>query len=195
MRTNVLVAILAVGMLAAVSFGYIATRPPQSTDPYYEMVGSVVMVVDGDTTRVIIESIADNLDPAGQVHVGNVESVRYEGGIDAPETWTNPPENGALEAKEFVENITPVGTKVYVDLNHLSTGGETGRTYRDVYERLVGVIYIENNGKWINVNAEVLRWGMREYPNHEWLAYENFPAEWDYHEWLADNYPYASGSW
>ncbi len=112
MRTNVLVAIIAAGLLAAVSLGYLATMSSQPTGPHYEITGSVSQVVDGDTIRVIVESVSGDVDPAGQIHVGNVESVRYEGGIDAPETWTDPPENGALEAKEFVENLTPKGTKV-----------------------------------------------------------------------------------
>ena len=82
---------------------------------------------------------------------------------------------------------------VYLDLNSLSVGGQTGRPYRGTYERLIAVIYTEINGQWVNVNAELLRWGQEAYPDHDWLKYTYFPSEWDAYEWLEDNYPYVRG--
>lgn len=166
---------------------YSGAVPP----PYYEVVATVTSMIDGDTTWVRIEKIVVELDPEGEVFEGNLEKVRYGGGIDAPETWTDPPESGSYEATEFVENLIPVGTTVYLDLNDLSKGGQTGRPYRGTYERLIGVIYTVIDGRWVNVNAELLKWGLEEYPDHAWLRYIHFPSEWDPYEWLDEDYPYA----
>lgn len=146
-------------------------------------------MIDGDTTWVRIENIVEELDPEGEVYEGNSEKVRYGGGVDAPETWME----GGPEAKEFIENLIPVGATVYLDLNDLSRGGQTGRPYRGAYERLIAVIYVEIEGWWINVNAELLRWGMEEYPEFDWLKYIYYPSEWNPYEWLEDNYPYVRG--
>ena len=100
---------------------------------------------------------------------------------------------GSLEATELIESIIPVGTTVYLDLNSLSRGGQTGRPYRGAYERLIAVIYAEIGGRWVNINAELLRWGLEEYPNHNWLRYIDYPSEWDPYEWLEENYPYVLG--
>jgi len=115
--------------------------------------------------------------------------VRFGGGVDAPESWME----GGPDAKEFIENLIPVGTTVYLDLNDPSRGGQTGRPYRGAYERLIAVIYVEIEGWWVNVNAELLRWGMEEYPEFDWLKYIYYPSEWDPYEWLEDNYPYVRG--
>ena len=146
-------------------------------------------MIDGDTTWVRIENIVEELDPEGEVYEGNSEKVRYGGGVDAPETWME----GGPEAKEFIENLIPVGATVYLDLNDLSIGGQTGRPYRGAYERLIAVIYVEIEGWWVNVNAELLRWGMEEYPEFDWLKYIYYPSEWNPYEWLEDNYPYVRG--
>jgi endonuclease YncB( thermonuclease family) len=83
--------------------------------------------------------------------------------------------------------------EVYLDLDNLAVGGVTGRPYRDRYERLVAVIYVKLDGQWINVNAELLRWGQEEYPDHDWLKYRYITSEFDGLEWLAENYPYVRG--
>jgi len=157
--------------------------------PYYEVIATVTSMIDGDTTWVRIENIVEELDPEGEVYEGNSEKVRYGGGVDAPETWME----GGPEATEFIENLIPVGATVYLDLNDLSVGGQTGRPYRGAYERLIAVIYVEIEGWWVNVNAELLRWGMEEYPEFDWLKYIYYPSEWDPYEWLEDNYPYVRG--
>lgn len=159
-----------------------------SLAPYYEIIATVTSMVDGDTTRVRIENIVVELDLAGEIYEGNLEQARYGGGIDAPETYMA----GGSESTEFIENLIPVGTTVYLDLNSLSVGGQTGRPYRDTYERLIAVIYAEIDGQWINVNAELLRWGMEKYPDHDWLRYRYYPSEWDPDEWLEENYPYVT---
>ena len=163
--------------------------------PYYEIIATVTSMVDGDTTWVQIENIVVELDPTGEVYEGNQELVRYGGGVDAPELWTYTPprtgEPGSVEATELIENLIPVGTTVYLDLNALSTGGQTGRPYRGVYERLIAVIYTVIDNQWINVNAELLRWGQKEYPDFDWLKYRYFPSEWNPDEWLEENYPYV----
>jgi len=165
--------------------------------PYYEVISHVTWVVDGDTIDVWIENIVVELDPAGEVYENTYERVRFGGGVDAPELWDYTPprsgEPGSVEATEFIENLIPVGATVYLDLNALSVGGQTGRPYRGAYERLIAVIYVEIEGWWVNVNAELLRWGLEEYPEFDWLKYIYYPSEWDPYEWLEDNYPYVRG--
>lgn len=166
---------------------YSGAVPP----PYYEVIATVTSMIDGDTTWVRIEDIVVELDPAGEVYEGARESVRYGGGVDAPETWTDPPEPGSYEATEFVEDLIPPGTTVYLDLDNVARGGQTFRPYRGTYERLIGVIYTVIDGRWINVNAELLRWGQEEYPDHDWLRYIAIDSEFDGREWLEDDYPYV----
>lgn len=36
-----------------------------------------------------------------------------------------------------------------------------------------------------------MKWGLEEYPDHEWLRYIYFPSEWDPYEWLEEDYPYV----
>jgi len=160
---------------------------PEPGVPYFEVVTSVTWVVDGDTIDVLVENIVVDLDPAGDVDEDTVERVRFGAGIDAPEWYME----GGSEATEFIENLIPVGTTVYLDLNDLSLGGRTGRPYRGTYERLIAVIYVELDGQWVNVNAELLLWGQEAYPYHNWLKYIYFPSEWDPYEWLEDDYPYV----
>lgn len=166
---------------------------PEISPPYYEIIATVTSMIDGDTTWVKIENIVVELDPEGEVYEGNSERVRYGGGVDAPETWTEPPEPGSLEATELIESLIPVGTTVYLDPNSLSRGGQTGRPYRGAHERLIAVIYAEIGGRWVNINAELLRWGREKYPDHNWLRYIDYPSEWDPYEWLEENYLYLLG--
>lgn len=185
------VAIAAV--IFAVNYWPKPSSKPEVPPPHYEVIATVTSMIDGDTTRVRIENIVIELDPDGEVYEGNFEMVRYGGGVDAPETWTEHPEPGSLEATELIESLIPVGTIVYLDLNSLSRGGQTGRPYRGAHERLIAVIYAEIGGRWVNINAELLRWGREEYPDHNWLRYIDYPSEWDPYEWLEENYPYVLG--
>ena len=151
------------------------------------------MVIDGDTIVVKIENILPEVNPEGGVKKGVLERVRFGGGVDAPETWTEPPEQGAYEAKEFIENLLPVGTVVWLDLNDAQSS-DSG-VYRDRFGRLVAVVYAKIEERWINVNAELLRWGRKHFPSHSWLEYANLPSEWNSVEWLEREYPYVSGRW
>lgn len=160
---------------------------PEPGVPYFEVVTSVTWVTDGDTIDVLVENIVVDLDPAGDVDEDTWETVRFGAGIDAPEWYME----GGSEATEFIENLIPVGTTIYLDLNDLSIGGRTGRPYRGTYERLIAVIYVELDGQWVNVNAELLLWGQDAYPDHDWLRYTYFPSEWNPYEWLEDDYPYV----
>ncbi|KXB02276.1 hypothetical protein AKJ44_00980, partial [candidate division MSBL1 archaeon SCGC-AAA261F17] len=101
---------------------------------------------------------------------GEVEDVRFGGGVDAPEL--HPQEPGGEEAKNLVSELCPTGMQVYLDLDDLAdeNPGSAG-PFRDKYERLVAVIYVQKDNSWINVNAKVLKWGQQEYPNHDWLKY------------------------
>ena len=192
--TIIIVLTIILVIAVVLTFGYTGggsgdQETPALEPTYYEIVSHVTSMVDGDTTWVWIDDIVVELDPAGEVYENTYEKVRYGGGIDAPE-WNV---EGGSESREFIENLIPVGTVVYLDLNSLSVGGQTGRPYRDTYERLIAVIYTEINGQWVNVNAELLRWGQEAYPDHDWLKYIYFPSEWDPYEWLEDNYPYVLG--
>ena len=158
--------------------------------PYYEVIANVSWVDDGDTIHVWIEDIVVELDPAGEVHENTYESVRFGGGVDAPELWDS--QEGALEAMQFVQNLLPRETKVYLDLDDLAEDPD-GRPYRGSRRRLIAVIYVELDGQWVNVNAELLRWGMEEYPDHNWLRYIGIPSEFDGREWLEEDYPYVLG--
>jgi uncharacterized membrane protein/endonuclease YncB( thermonuclease family) len=173
---------------------YSGAIPP----PYYEVVATVDQVWDGDTIDVWIENIVVELDPAGEVgeycwpydgHCGDGwEIVRFGGGIDAPESY----EPGYDDATEFVENLIPVGTTVYLDLDNLAEDPD-GRPYRGNYNRLIAVVYAEIDGQWVNINAELLRWGMEAYPNNDWDEYTYIPSEFSVYDWppYDNDYPYV----
>jgi endonuclease YncB( thermonuclease family) len=168
-----------------------ASEPPYSKPPHYEVVASAVWVVDGDTIDVKVEELTAELDPEGGISENTIETIRFGGGIDAPETWTIPPEEGGLEATEFIENFLPVWTTVYLDIDNLAES--SGHPYRDVYGRLIAVIYVELDGRWVNVNAELLCWGMEAYPNNVWDEYTYFTSEFSVYDWppYDNDYPYA----
>jgi len=152
------------------------------TSPHYEAIGTVDYTIDGDTIQVNLTWV----DPSTTgVHTGSGQRVRFSGGIDAPELANK----GGQEAKSFVrDNFCSWGTEVFLDLDNLSD-----TPYHDTLGRLLGVIYVKNDGKWVNVNAELLRWGLEEYPDHNWLRYTYFPSEFDPYEWLEEDYPYVRG--
>ncbi|MCK4406002.1 MAG: hypothetical protein KAV43_05830, partial [Hadesarchaea archaeon] len=62
--------------------------------------------------------------------------------------------------------------------------------FRGVFGRLIAVIYVKVDGQWVNVNAELLRWGLEEYPDQNWLRFTYFISEFDANEWLEENYLY-----
>ncbi len=157
------------------------------------VISTVNKVEDGDTIDVWIENIVVDLDPTGKVGEywpDNWEIVRFGGGIDASEMH----ENGGPECKEFVDNLIPPGTTVYLDLDNLAVNLD-GRRYRENGNRLVAVIYVVIEGRWVNVNAELLRWGMEAYPGNDWDEYTYIEAEHSLYDWppYDNSYPYVLG--
>jgi endonuclease YncB( thermonuclease family) len=179
------------------SFSVIVNTPPVEA-PHYEVLGCVYRVNDGDTIDVGILKLVAELDPRATVSTGVTEGVRFGGGIDAPEIWSHTSplsgEPGAVEAMELVENLVPSGTLVYLDLddNQWQNPKSQG-PYRDKYGRFIAVVYVQVGGRWVNVNAEVLRWGLKAYPDFDWLKYTYFISEFNAKEWLEENYPYVRG--
>lgn len=152
----------------------------------YEAYGTVDYTIDGDTVQVNLTWV--NPSTSG-VHTGPGQSVRFSGGIDAPELHlpTGPPDEGAEEAKSFVrDSFCSYKTEVFLDLDN-----QSDTPYHDINGRLLGVVYVKENGKWVNVNAEVLRWGLEAYPYHDWLKYRYFRSEFNSDNWLENDYPYV----
>ena len=149
--------------------------------PWYEASGTVTAVHDGDTISVYVTWVHESV--VG-VYTARTESVRFSGGIDAPELG-NP---GGYQARDFIISLCPPGSYVYLDLDNYATGKGP---YRDIYGRLLAVIYVKVGDSWININAELLRWGMQTYPTHNWLKYTYFSSEFDPYEWLEETYPYV----
>jgi len=146
----------------------------------YEAYGTVDYTIDGDTIQVNLTWV--NPATAG-VHTGSGQRVRFSGGIDAPELVNE----GGEEAKSFVrDNFCRYKTEVFLDLDNRSD-----RPYYDDVGRLLGVVYVKKNGKWVNVNAEVLRWGLEAYPYHDWLRYRGYRSEFNPDVWLENDYPYV----
>ena len=168
----------------ALSYQSEPASKPEVPSPHFEVIGTVASVADGDTISVSIIEVDESIEGV----TTGIKTVRFSGGIDAPETWTNPPEEGSYEATEFIENLIPHGTGVYLDLDDLST-----TPYNDTYGRLLAVIYVEIDDLWVNVNAELLRWGQEEYPDINWLRFISYSSEFDPYEWLEENYPYVRG--
>ncbi len=149
--------------------------------PWYEASGTVTAVYDGDTIAVYLTWVHESITG---VYAARTESVRFSGGIDAPELG-NP---GGYQARDFIVGLCPPGSHVYLDLDDYATGKGP---YRDIYGRLLAVIYVKLGESWVNINAELLRWGMQAYPAHNWLKYTYFASEFDPYEWLEENYPYV----
>jgi len=159
-----------------------SSNPPSASPPHIEARGTVAWVYDGDTITIDLTWVDQ---PREGITVGKRESIRFSGGIDAPELE----DTGGYEAKNHVSELCTSGIEVSLDLDDESYMN-SGTPYRDHYGRIVAVIYVNENGRWINVNADVLRWGQQTYPNHDWLKYAWMHTEFDYHEWLRSDYPY-----
>jgi len=146
----------------------------------YEAYGTVDYTIDGDTVQVTLTWV--NPSTTG-VHTGSGQNVRFSGGMNAPELT----DVGGQESKAFVrDNFCSYKTEVFLDLDNRSN-----TPYHDTDGRLLGVVYVKENGKWINVNAEMLRWGLKTYPDHDWLYYRNYPSEFNPDQWLENDYPYV----
>lgn len=188
-------------VVLVIGFGFAAWYFLAPSKEYrFEAVGTVTWVGDGDTIGI---NITEVLVPHEGISKGN-DVIRFAG-IDTEEIELNshaisnhPELSGmteteyeqtdyyahAVTAKELVENLCPVGGEVYLDIDDLA---HNSHPYRGKYDRIIAVIYVENNGTWINVNARVLR---QEYPDYckitSWFASEFHPQD-----WLGEGYQYA----
>lgn len=159
--------------------------PGQLSVPNYEAVGIETAVADGDTIYVSLIWVKESI--AG-VTAGSDEVVRFAGGIDAPE---DPEEEGGPEATDFIINLCPRGTEVLLDLDDKATHG--GGQYRDLHGRLLALIYIRKDNTWVNINAQELKWGMKEFPGNNWDEYASMTSEFSLYDWppYDNTYPYV----
>lgn len=136
-RKLVLITLACAFVLAAVLYGTVkhasTSTHPQAPSPNIERRGLVTQVMDGDT-----------------IVIGN-ERVRFVG-IDTPELHPAP-EPGALEAKQFVEELC-FGKEVGLDVDDLES--------KDRYGRTLAIVYVDIDGSWVNLNAKLLRRGLAE---------------------------------
>ncbi|MDI6642802.1 MAG: thermonuclease family protein [Candidatus Hodarchaeaceae archaeon] len=144
----VCVVIALVSVALAISYAISQSDQHLQKQPYIERTATVSYVVDGDT-----------------IYLEGGEKVRLVG-INTPELGP-PAEPGAVEAKEFVENLCPSGTEIGLNVDDLKPTDRYGRT--------LAVVYIRINGVWTNLNAELLRMGFAEVmyiPPSEFNPYE-----------------------
>lgn len=135
--------------------------------------GTVVFVSDGDT--VVIDT---GMPPAGAdvlivdgLTIQRHERVRYLGGIDTPEMWgpeRGMPEDHAYDAKWANWQLVG-GRQVKLEIR--------SDRPRDDFGRLLAYIYVQRDGEWILVNAELIRQGMGDLsprfhlPEHRYYEY------------------------
>lgn len=100
----------------------------------------VVRVIDGDTIEVKI------LESRGWPEVGRIERLRLAG-IDAFELC----EARGILAKTFLDSLCPPGERVYC---------KRGKKSRDSYGRLMVYVYLRQEGRWIDIQEELLRKGL-----------------------------------
>ncbi len=115
--------------------------------------GTVTYVVDGDTI---------DISPVERAYIQRIRLV----GVDTPERG----EPGYEEAKSFV-NETCFGKEVYFDVDNCK--------HYDKYHRILAVIYVNVNGTWINLNAELLK---RGYADIMYIP----PSEFNPYEWIVN---------
>lgn len=125
----------------------------ENTLSFIERTAVVKKVIDGDT-----------------IELNDGERVRLVG-INAPELYHDSPEAGALEAKEFLENLCPPGSTIGLNVDDMKP--------HDYYGRTLAVVYAFVEGEWINVNAELLRRGFAK------ILYIP-PSEFNPWKWLED---------
>ncbi len=144
--------------------------------PYYEAIATITEVTDGDTVDVNITDILDPHDGIYEVY----DTIRFAG-VDAWELL----ESGGPEAKDFIENLCPVGTTIYMDIDDKAHGnGPYYESYRGNYGRIIAVIYMKVDNNWVNLNAQLVR------ENHG-KAISWFSSEFNSYDWLRDNYPHV----
>lgn len=140
---------------AALIVGYSTSSPTQQSQSSIERIATVDHVVDGDT-----------------IGLQGGEKVRLVG-INTPEIHPQE-EPGGREAKEFTESLCPPGTEIGLDVDDLDS--------EDRYGRTIAVVYIDVDGSWVNLNAELLRRGYAEimfippseFNPYQWLVSREF---------------------
>ncbi|MEW6222750.1 MAG: thermonuclease family protein [Candidatus Hadarchaeota archaeon] len=138
-----LVAAFIIAIAAACSaVGHVVVNSPApnkagaaQASAHIERTEAVDHVVDGDT-----------------IYLVGGEKVRMVG-VNTPETYPTP-ELGSLEAKEFTKSVCQPGAEVGLDVDDLEP--------KDKYGRTLAIVYVEENGGWMNLNAELLRRGLAE---------------------------------
>jgi len=100
----------------------------------------VIRTIDGDTMEVRI------LESHGWPEVGKLEKLRLAG-IDAFELH----ESRGVLAKAFLDSLCPPGERIYC---------RKGRRARDSYGRLLAYVYLRREGRWIDVQEELLKRGL-----------------------------------
>lgn len=117
--------------LCLISSSLVATEEPDNTKA--PVISSVIKVHDGDTVKL-----------------ANGMEVRYLG-LDTPETYhpEKPVEYFGVKASKFNEKLVG-GKKVKLeyDVNK-----------KDQHGRILAYAYVKEDGKWINVNAKLLKEG------------------------------------
>jgi micrococcal nuclease len=157
-----LLAVLAVAAICTSTVGllWLSTGSPEQTglaqtSEKIERTAVVDHVIDGDT-----------------ICLEGGEKVRLVG-VDAEETKLNAharswhPElqsmnsaqyqqteyyQKAMAAKDYVTQLCPSGTQIGLDVDDL--------TLEDKYSRTLSIVYVKENGDWMNLNAELLHMGL-----------------------------------
>lgn len=131
------------------ALGLIAVAAEQPDHTRAVITGRVVRIFDGDT--VMIDTGIDGCKTISGISICRYEKVRYLG-IDTPE-MRSPREFYAVLAGRLNRRLV---LRKQVKLE-LIAGNE-----RDGYGRLLAYIYVEQDGEWIMVNAELVRRGAAE---------------------------------
>ncbi|MCD5416227.1 thermonuclease family protein [Candidatus Bipolaricaulota bacterium] len=146
-HASVLELLLLVTLICAV--GVIVTANEQPDHTRAVITGRVIRVFDGDTIQ--IDTGIDGYEIIAGIRVHRYERVRYLG-IDTPEMG-RPREFYAFLARGLNRRLV---LREQVKLE-LVAGNE-----RDGYGRLLAYVYVEQDGEWIMVNAELIRRGAAE---------------------------------
>ncbi len=105
-----------------------------------------------DQLRIERTAIVERVVDGDTLQLQGGEKIRLVG-VNTPEIGSNA-EPGGVEAKEFMEGLCPPGTEIGLDVDDLDPN--------DKYDRTLAVVYIDVDGAWVNVNAELLRMGYAE---------------------------------
>jgi endonuclease YncB( thermonuclease family) len=114
-------------------------------DNYIRHVHSIEHITDGDTVTLIVESGFNGLDRV---------TVRFKGINTAEMKSKKGTERYKLanEAKNYVEKILK-SKKVRLHSEKFEVGG---------FGRYLGILYYEDNGKWYNLNEELIKLGLAQ---------------------------------